>query len=349
MAASLQRLSDSHYIEATRQRHHRHEPTGGDTGMSARKALDGFVVATMVLLCALWGAQQVAIKLAAHDVVPIMQVGLRSGLSAALVLLLMWVRGEELSLRDGTLRPGLLAGALFAAEFLFVAEGLRRTSASHMAVLVYTSPIFTAIGLHCTIRAERLRRHQWLGILLAFAGIAVAFAGGWLHGGVSLRMLGGDLMGVLAGAAWGATTVVVRGSALSDAAPSKTLLYQLTVGSVLLVGAAAVSGQVTQVSFTRVAWASLLFQGVIISFASYLAWFWLLRRYVASEVSVFSFLTPLFGVSFGVLVLHERVDVAFGIGAALVLAGITIVSTRGLRRPVLAAGKPGGGQDPAGA
>jgi drug/metabolite transporter (DMT)-like permease len=298
---------------------------------STRKGLDGFVVATMVLLCAIWGAQQVAIKLAAHDVVPIMQVGLRSGMSAALVLLLMRARGERLSLRDGTLRPGLLAGALFAAEFLFVAEGLRRTSAAHMAVLVYTSPIFTAIGLHWTVRGERLRRQQWLGILLAFAGIAVALAGGWLRGGVSLRMLSGDALGVLAGAAWGATTVVVRGSALSDAAPSKTLLYQLAVASVLLVGAAVVSGQATQVSLTRVAWTSLLFQGVVVSFASYLAWFWLLRRYAASQVSVFSFLTPLFGVTFGVLVLDERVDVAFGAGAALVLAGITAVSAPGLR------------------
>lgn len=78
---------------------------------------------------------------------------------------------------------------------------------------------------------------------------------------------------------------------------------------------------------------SLLFQGVVVCFASYLAWFWLLRRYAASQVSVFSFLTPLFGVSFGVLVLGERVDPAFGIGAALVLAGITVVSAPGLRRP----------------
>lgn len=293
---------------------------------STRKDLDGFVVATMVLLCAIWGAQQVAIKLAAHDVVPIMQVGLRSGLSAALVLLLMRARGERLSLRDGTLRPGLLAGALFAAEFLFVAEGLRRTSAAHMAVLVYTSPIFTAIGLHWAVRGERLRRRQWLGILLAFSGIAVAFAGGSLRGGLSPRMLLGDALGVLAGAAWGATTVVVRGSALSDAPPAKTLLYQLAVASVLLVGAAAVSGQAAQVSLTRVAWTSLLFQGIVVSFASYLAWFWLLRRYAASQVSVFSFLTPLFGVTFGVLVLGEHVDLAFGVGAALVLAGITAVS-----------------------
>ncbi len=301
---------------------------------AARKGLDGFVMATMALLCAIWGAQQVAIKLAAHDVVPIMQVCLRSGMSAALVLLLMSIRREPLSLRDGTLRPGLVAGALFAAEFMFVAEGLRRTSASHMAVLLYTSPIFTAVGLHWTVPGERLRPRQWLGILLAFTGIAVAFAGGWARGAVSLRMLGGDALGVLAGAAWGATTVVVRRSALSDAAPAKTLLYQLAVASVLLGAAAAASGQATQVSLTRLAWTSLLFQGVVVSFASYLAWFWLLRHYAASQVSVFSFLTPLFGVTFGVLVLGEHVDPAFGIGAALVLAGIATVSARGLRRQI---------------
>lgn len=302
-----------------------------DEMSATRKGLDGFVVATMVLLCAIWGAQQVAIKLAAHDVAPIMQVGLRSGISAALVLLLMSARRQKLALRDGTLRPGLVAGVLFAAEFMFVAEGLRRTSASHMAVLLYTSPIFTAVGLHWTVRGERLRPRQWLGILLAFAGIAVAFAGGWARGAVSLGTLGGDALGVLAGAAWGATTVVVRGSALSEAAPAKTLLYQLAVASALLVGAAAVSGQAAQVSLTRVAWTSLLFQGVVVSFASYLAWFWLLRRYAASQVSVFSFLTPLFGVTFGVLVLGERVDAAFGIGAVLVLAGITVVSVPGFR------------------
>jgi drug/metabolite transporter (DMT)-like permease len=330
MAPSLQRMSGSHYIAVPRHRHHPAAPADlapeREDMSSTRKGLDGFVIATMGLLCAIWGTQQVAIKLAAHDVVPIMQVGLRSAISAVLVVLLMAFRGEKPSLRDGTLRPGLLAGALFAAEFLFVAEGLRRTSASHMAVLLYTSPIFTAVGLHWTVRGEQLRRTQWLGILLAFSGIAFAFGGGWLRGGVSTRMLVGDALGVLAGAAWGATTVVVRRSALSDAPPATTLLYQLVVAAFLLVGSAAAIGQATQVSFTPVAWVSVLFQGIVVSFASYLAWFWLLRRYAASQVSVFSFLTPLFGVTFGVLVLGERVDLAFGLGAALVLAGITVVS-----------------------
>ena len=302
--------------------------------MTTRKPVDAFALGLMVLLCALWGLQQVAIKAAAPDVAPIMQVALRSGAAALLVFLWTRARGVRLSLADGTLAPGLVAGALFAGEFLFVAEGLRRTSASHMAVFLYTSPIFTALGLHLTVRAERLGRLQWIGVAVAFAGIAVAFGGGLGGGGGGdvARVLSGDLLAVLAGAAWGGTTVVIRTSRLSDAPPAQTLLYQLVGGFFLLLLAALLSGQAGQVSLTGVAVASLLFQGVVVSFASYLAWFWLLTRYLASRLSVFSFMTPLFGVTFGVLLLGEPLTGAFLLGAALVLFGITLVSGAGLLR-----------------
>jgi drug/metabolite transporter (DMT)-like permease len=294
-----------------------------------RRPVDGFLATTMVVLCAIWGAQQVAIKLAAGDVVPLMQVTLRSATSAALVALLGLVRGEPLGLAAPTWRPGALAGVLFGVEFLLIAEGLRHTTASHMAVFLYTAPVFTALGLHARVRAERLGHRQWIGIAIAFCGIALAFAGGWLGAAVGVRMLWGDLLGVLAGAAWGATTVVVRASSLAEAPPSRTLFYQLAGGFLVLLVAAVASGQVGEVLLTPVAWASLVFQGVVVSFASYLAWFWLLRRYVVSRVAVFSFLTPLFGVSFGVLALGEPVDPWFGAGAALVICGIVVVSGRG--------------------
>ena len=299
---------------------------------SQRQPVDGSALGLMVLLCALWGLQQVAIKLAAPDVAPIMQVALRSGLSAALVAGWARWRGQPLGLLGPTLRAGLLAGALFSGEFLFVAEGLRHTTASHMAVFLYTSPVFTALGLHLTLRAERLSPVQWLGIGVAFGGIALAFGGGLASGGLAGPALLGDLLGVLAGVAWGATTVVVRTSALSEAPPATTLLYQLLVGAALLLLAALLTGQAGRVTLTPVAWGSLLFQGVVISFASYLAWFWLLRRYLASRISVFSFMTPLFGVTFGVLLLGEPVTPAFGGGALLVLLGITLVSGAGLLR-----------------
>lgn len=298
-----------------------------------RKDLDGFAVTTMVLLCAIWGAQQVAIKLAARDVVPVMQVAIRNGLSALLVAAFARARGEPLALLGPGLRPGVLIGALFGAEFVLIGEGLRHTSASHMAVFLYTAPVFTALGLHLLLPAERLSPRQWLGVAIAFAGMGVAFAGGWVRAGVHLRVLWGDALGVLGGAAWAATTIAIRGSSLSEAPPARTLLYQLLGGLLLPLAYAAASGRAGAVHLTRVAWASLAFQGVVVSFASYLAWFGLLRRYLASRLAVFSFMTPLFGISFGVLVLDEPVDPWFGAGAALVLAGIVVVSGRAQFRP----------------
>lgn len=302
--------------------------------MSAeRKQIDGFGVGMMILLCAVWGLHQVVIKLAAPDIAPIVQIALRSGISAVLVAMVIGCGWGDFSLRDGTLRPGVIVGVLFASEFLCIAEGLRFTSASHMAVFLYTAPVFTALGLHCFLPAEKLRLHQWLGIAIAFGGIATAFTGGSLYDGFSSRMLWGDFLGVLAGAGWGVTTVIIRCSKLSEAPPTKTLLYQLVAAFMLLLLYALWSGQTDTITMTRMAWASLLFQGLVITFASYLTWFWLLRRYLASRLAVFSFMSPLFGVSFGVLLLHDSVDVYFAIGAALVLAGISIVSRPHLLRP----------------
>lgn len=292
---------------------------------TTRRATDAFALQIMLGLCLIWGMQQVMIKWAAADIVPVMQAAGRSGIAAVLVGLLICWRGgwEHVS---STWRGGLLAGALFGLEFLFIAEGLQLTSAAHMSVFLYTAPMFTALGLHWLLPSERLRPLQWLGIALAFGGIAVAFAGGVSLEHLDGRMLLGDAFGVLAGMAWGATTVVVRGSRLSEAPATLTLFYQLLVGFVGLLLIAAVSGQIGQVRFTPISVGSLLFQGLVVSFFSYLTWFWLLRRYLASNLAVFSFVTPLFGVTFGVLLLGEPLSLNFILGAVCVLLGVTMVS-----------------------
>ncbi len=283
-------------------------------------------IATMVALCIILGLHQVAIKMAAPDVAPILQIALRSGLSAILITLLLLWRRQAFRFDDGTLRPGLLVGTMFSIEFIFVAEGLRFTTASHMSVFLYTAPVFTALTLHFLLPTERLRRHQWLGIALAFGGIVAAFGGGLLRSGIDQRVLGGDILAVLGGAAWASTTILIRCTKLADAPATKTLQYQLVVALVLLLGYAVVSGQVSRFSMTPLAWGSILFQGIVITFATYLVWFSMLRRYHASQLSTFLFMTPLFGVSFGVLLLHESIDIYFGIGAILVLAGLSLVS-----------------------
>lgn len=303
---------------------------GKDTSMDKRKALDGQASGIMIILCLIWGLQQVALKAAAPDIAPLMQIALRSGIAALLVGLLMFWRKEPMPFADGTWRPGLLVGFLFALEFLLVGEGLRYTSASHMVVFLYTSPIFVALGLHWRLPAERLSALQWLGIAMAFAGIVVTFF--WRHQqaavGGSVNILRGDILALLAGIAWGVTTVVVRCSSLAKVSASQTLLYQLAVAFVLLLLAAIALGQ-TAIDLTPQIFGYLLFQSLIVSFASFLAWFWLLRHYLASRLSVFSFMTPLFGMAFGVWLLNEPLEPSFLVGAILVLAGVILVSSHG--------------------
>ncbi len=299
---------------------------------ATRQPIDALALGTMLLLCVVWGVQQVAIQITAVDVRPALQTGLRNGISAVLLAALVVWRRDAASFRRGTGRAGLLAGTLFGAEFVCVAEGLRLTSASHISVFLYTAPVFAALGLHLLLPAERLRAVQWLGIAIAFGGIVVAFAGGGGAGAGGARTLLGDALGVLAGAAWGATTVVVRASSLSEAPASQTLLYQLAVGFAVTLAYALGTGQAAGARLTPLACTSLLFQGVLVSFASYLAWFWLLRRYLATRLSVFSLLTPLVGVAAGVIVMHDPLRPQFVAGAVLVLAGITVVSGGALLR-----------------
>jgi len=293
--------------------------------MAERKPLDAQAFALMLALTALWGFQQVAIKLTAPDVSLVMQAALRTALAAALLVAWARWRGIALLSRDGTLAAGLAAGLLFGLEFVFIYAGLGHTAASRMTVFIYLAPVLTALGLHWLVPGEKLARAQWLGVGVAFAGIALAFGEAFAAARSSLL---GDFFGLVAAVLWAATTVLIRATSLSRATAAKTLFYQLAVAAPLLLAASLLMGEKGVVALTPLALASLAYQGVIVAFASYLAWFWLLTRYLAARLSVFSFMTPLFGVLAGVAVLGEPLT-PFFVGAALLVgAGIVLVNRR---------------------
>jgi len=292
-----------------------------------RRPIDALALGLMVALCALWGFTQVAVKAAAADVSTGLQGALRSAIG--LVCLMAWsiARGTPFASRD-TLASGLVTGALFAAEFAFLYVGLAHTTASRMVVFLYLAPVVTALGLALFVPGERLAPAQWAGVALAFAGVAFAFRGGWSVAASSTWL--GDLFGIIAAVLWGATTVFIRASALSRASATKTLFYQLLVATVTLPIVSFAVGEPGIVRWSPVAVASLFAQGVIVTFASYLTWFWLLTRYLAGRLAVFSFLTPLFGVAFGVLLLGDPLTPSLLLAAAMVAGGILLVNLRGL-------------------
>ncbi|WP_084612668.1 DMT family transporter [Pseudogulbenkiania sp. MAI-1] len=297
--------------------------------MDTRKPLDLLAVSIMGVLCFIWALQQVALKFTANDISPMLQIALRAGIATILVAITMRIKGESITFRDGTFYPGILTGTLFALEFLLIAEALRLTSASHVVVFLYTAPVFSALGLHWRIPEEKLQSLQWAGILLALAGIALTFL---FRAENKLSILTinpsdtllGDGLALLGGAAWGVATIAVRCSSLAGASACKTSIYYLTITFVVLLSAAFYSGQ-AKFNNNAVVWISLAFQAIIVSFVSFFGWLWLLKKYLASSLGAFSFLTPMLGVVLGNFLLNEPIESSFLLGAILVLTGISLV------------------------
>jgi drug/metabolite transporter (DMT)-like permease len=293
--------------------------------MNDRKPLDVTAFLCIALLCSLWGGQQVLFKLSIQDINPNMQIALRSLIGCVLLAAFMWHQGISLALWRGPWRAGTLVGALFALEWWMIGEGLRHTSASHMVVFLYTAPIFTALGLHIWRPDERLNWWQWSGVLICFSGIGLAFLGSPAPTQLNPRMWLGDGLALGAGCLWAATTVIIRCSGLARIAATQTTLYQLLGGALGILGLCLLLGQ-TDIRWSPFLVVSILSQGVVISFFSLLVWFWLLRHYLASRVSIFTFMAPLIGVGFSVWLLGEPLHDAFIGGALMVMTGVVLVN-----------------------
>jgi drug/metabolite transporter (DMT)-like permease len=295
-----------------------------------RVRLDAVAVVLLVGCCALWGFNQVAVKAVLPEVPPLVQAAVRSLGAAALVLAWAAWRGIAMWSRDGTLAGGLLAGALFAVEFACIFIGLQFTGASRMAVFIYLSPFVVALGMPFISKSERLTAPVLVGLVVAFAGVAWAFAEGFARPAIGPRQWLGDALGIAAAVLWGATTLVIRASRLATAPVEKTLFYQLAVSGVGLGAVALATGQAGEGTawsgLSAIAWSSLVFQTVVVTFASYLVWFWLIRHYPATRLAAFTLLTPLFGLGFGAWLLGEPLTPRLLLAAAAVAIGIAVMN-----------------------
>jgi drug/metabolite transporter (DMT)-like permease len=305
-------------------------PAPVNVALDTRKThLDAVAVGSLLLCCALWGLNQVAAKVALADIPPLTQAAARSLGAALLVLAWSRWRGIALAARDGTMAGGLAAGILFAAEFACIFVGLQFTSASRMVVFLYLSPFVVALGMPFIARSERLQPLQWLGLGTAFAGVAWAFIEGFASPANAIpgQWLG-DALGVAAALLWGATTLVIRASALARAPAEKTLLYQLAVSGLLLTLLARLAGESWPSQVGPLAFSSLAFQTVVITFFSYLLWFWLVRHYPAARIAAFTLMTPVAGLMAGVGLLGEPLTLRLLVAVAAVALGMALINRR---------------------
>ncbi|HET9902626.1 MAG TPA: DMT family transporter [Xanthobacteraceae bacterium] len=291
---------------------------------NAARPLDLFAVCMTIGLCFAWGFNQVAAKVALAGIPPFTQGAIRSLIAAGIVAGWMRLRGIPLFKRDGTLRAGLAAGVLFGLEFLLIYPGLMWTTATRAVLFIYLAPFFVVLGARFFLPADRFVGAQWAGLVLSFAGMVVAF--GLPTPAADPRQALGDVLMVLAAAAWAATTLVIKASVLNRAPFEKTMLYQLVVSAPMLGLAALLFGERVTAVPGPIVLAAMAYQTLFVVPVTFVAWFALIQRYSASRLSAFTFLTPIFGVLAGHLLLDEPLTMAFAAAVALVAAGLIMVN-----------------------
>jgi drug/metabolite transporter (DMT)-like permease len=289
-------------------------------------ALPAAVAATMVGLCLSWGIGQVAIKVALVDVPPVTQSALRCGIASITVLAWCFASGRLPQVTRENLPAGLLVGSLFAVEFILLFTGIAHTNASRATVFLYSAPFFVALGGWFVLPEERLRPIQVGGLVLAFVGLGLAFGGDGDNGATML----GDLLVLGAAVGWAATTLVIKGTSLRHTTAETILLYQLVVAAFVTTGVAVAIGE-TSVTPSSLTLVSLAYQSLFVASFTYVVWFGLVRSHPANLLSAYTFLTPLFGVAAGWLLLGEPVTPGFLAAACLVVAGLVLVNRPGGR------------------
>jgi drug/metabolite transporter (DMT)-like permease len=288
------------------------------------RPLDAMAAAIVVVLCLSWGFNQVAVKLAIHDIPPLTQGAIRSVVATLLVAGWCRLRGIPLLARDGTLLPGLAAGFAFGIEFLCIYQGLAYTTATRAVLFIYLAPFFVVLGARIFLPADRFRLSQWIGLMLSFAGMLVAF--GVPTPALDPRQMLGDILMVGGAIFWAITTLTIKASRLNTVSPEKVMLYQLVVSAPMLALGAYVAGEQLTHWPDHLALGALAYQTVWVVSVTFVVWFALIKNYSANRLSAFSFLTPLFGVAAGHLVLGEPMTMAFAAAVALVAAGLLLVN-----------------------
>ncbi len=177
---------------------------------ATRRSADGFALQVMVGLCLVWGVQQVMIMGGGRY---------RASDAGGRTFRYVGVAGRVADLLEGRLEPGgddlarwPVGRCLVRPEFFFISEGLQLTTAAHMSVFLTprrSSPHWVCTGCRPVSVCDPC--NGW-GLSWPLSGLPSRLPAECPGTTFDYRMLMGDALGVLAGAAWGATTVVVRAS-----------------------------------------------------------------------------------------------------------------------------------------
>jgi drug/metabolite transporter (DMT)-like permease len=294
--------------------------------VSPARPLDARGAITALLLAALWGGNPVAVKIGLADAPPLRLAAMRFVLGGVTVLVyaLLTRRAGLVRLRRGEASIIWSLGLLLAVQIGLMNVGANLTSAAHGAILINAYAIHTVLLAHFFIPGDRLTHAKLVGVLVAYAGIVVLFAG---DASVSGGTWVGDL--VLSASAFllGERTVYMA-RAVQRVDPIKLLLGQSAIGATAFLAASLLLESAVPTHHTSSLALVLVYQGVVIAGFNFVVNAWLLQRYLPSAVATCMLTTPIWGVLIAAVAAGDRLTPALILSSVMVAVGIGIATRR---------------------
>ena len=276
-----------------------------------------------IFLSMLWGGNHTSIKVAL-DYSPPLQIGWMRFVSGGLVTVIyMCFRRESFLIKSAEVFPMTLIGILFSVQIVFMNYGQYLTTAGHATALNATFPIWAACLSHFLVPNDLMTRYKLLAIILSYLGVlSIVFLDtGLVTPGISLS---GDLLSITSAALLGLRLVLTSNFA-QNMSEVKLMLGQLIMGTIVFLIASQLI-ETTQFSYELNYWIAIFYQGSVIAGFGFLANAWLMKRYLPSTITFFSFIQPLSGVTVAWLILGENPGRGLIVGLILIVIGAIIFS-----------------------
>ena len=285
----------------------------------------------LLALAVIWGTNFSVIKVALEEIPPLAFNALRFPLASLALLALLRLRGPlRMPERRDIPRVvvlGVVGNVLYQLLFIY---GLDATTAGNASLLLATTPVWTIL-LSVAFGHERPPGRVWWGILATLGGMVLVVAGGEgvRLGGSSLL---GDVLMAAAAVGWSVYTVGAREPIHRYGALAVTA-WTLWVGTagVVLLGLPSL-GSLDLGGVSGGAWAGVAYSGVLSISVAYLIWYSGVRRLGNARTAAYSNLVPVVALLVAWIWLAEVPSGLQILGAAVVLAGVTLTRIPARRR-----------------
>lgn len=291
--------------------------------MERKTQMDMIGAIALIAIALNFGLNQVVVKVSTGGFQPVFMAALRSAGAAVVLLIWMRARGVSVRLPRASIVGGVIAGVLFAVEFQFLFIALDMTTVSRASIIFYSMPVWLAVAVHILLPSERLSGIRLVGLGLAMGGVALAL----VDRESGQASLAGDVLALLAAFCWAGIALCVRITPLSEVPAEQQLLWQLLISAPVLLMMALFFGELVR-DLTVLHVAGLIYQILAIATFGFLAWFWMMKIYPAASVASFSFLSPVFSVLLGWVLLGEEIGMTIWLALAMVAAGLLLINRR---------------------